>query len=403
MPEDKLQKVSDIVIIGAGPAGLMAARRLGIEETSATLVTRESQVPGENKVCGGFIPMRAIDEFDIGKIDGSTPITGVRMKFPGMKMQHIDFDETIGYDTTRANLGKSLLRLVNQSLIEICMRSSVVEVSENAEHCTVVLKTDEGLEEIRCSIVIDTSGVFPVSVRSSLVRPRLTNQQLGYAIQYQIRREDSEQFENVIEFYYGGEFSPKGYAWIFPRGREAAVGTGGILARVKSVGRKTVEYLEHLMETSPTLNSIGSLDVLKTESAMMPLAGVVRPSYSHRIMLAGDAAAHCSPITGEGIYYSMVGGDLAGAVAARAIKSSNAKFSLKTYEKRWIDRIGSDLKWGLRLQKRLIRSGSQSLGSRFLQSENSRRIIAEMLVGRRHVKSAIISSAPAYLKSKFLK
>ena len=46
------------------------------------------------------------------------------------------------------------------------------------------------------------------------------------------------------------------------------------------------------------------------------------------------------------------------------------------------------------------RGGSSSLGSSFLQSEKSQRVIAEMLVGHRSVRSAIAKAAPGYLKAK---
>jgi hypothetical protein len=62
--------------------------------------------------------------------------------------------------------------------------------------------------------------------------------------------------------------------------------------------------------------------------------------------------------------------------------------------------MGSDLKWGLFLQKRFMETGSAGLGSKFLESEKSCRIIAEMLVGKRSVKSAILTAIPGYLLSK---
>ncbi|MFW9769798.1 MAG: hypothetical protein ACFFEM_13330, partial [Candidatus Thorarchaeota archaeon] len=78
-------------------------------------------------------------------------------------------------------------------------------------------------------------------------------------------------------------------------------------------------------------------------------------------------------------------------------------FSTKTlsgYEKEWTKAFGSDLKWGLWLQKRFLESGSSSMGSTFLNSEKSSRVIAEMLAGLRGVRSAILAAAPGYLISK---
>ncbi|MBU7023150.1 MAG: hypothetical protein HXS40_03200 [Theionarchaea archaeon] len=64
-------------------------------------------------------------------------------------------------------------------------------------------------------------------------------------------------------------------------------------------------------------------------------------------MIAGDAAGFVSLPTGEGIYYSMVSGKIAGEVAAEALRKKDfSKRMLKEYKKRTDQRIGSDMKWG---------------------------------------------------------
>ena len=133
----------------------------------------------------------------------------------------------------------------------------------------------------------------------------------------------------------------------------------------------------------------------------MPLAGIVSPSYGKRIMLAGDAACQCSPITGEGIHYSMSGGQKAAEVAIECVRKKDfTDKALSRYENSWTKAFGSDLKWGLWLQKRFLESGSSSMGSTFLRSDKSTRVIAEMLAGARTVRSAILAAAPGYLVSK---
>jgi flavin-dependent dehydrogenase len=97
----------------------------------------------------------------------------------------------------------------------------------------------------------------------------------------------------------------------------------------------------------------------------------------------------------------MKAGKLAAETVVRAIQRDNfSEKGLSEYERKWVKAFGSDLKWGLWLQKRFLDGGSGSLGSGFLGSEKSRRIIAEMLLGMRPVKNAIIRAIPGYLKSK---
>ncbi|MBY8998415.1 MAG: hypothetical protein KGD60_11845 [Candidatus Thorarchaeota archaeon] len=173
---------------------------------------------------------------------------------------------------------------------------------------------------------------------------------------------------------------------------------------VRESEKRTTAYLDDLLKnTDPTtteLQEAGS-EIVQKEAALMPLAGIVSPSYGKRIMLAGDAACQCSPITGEGIHYSMIGGQKAAEVAADCIRKKDfSDKALSRYENSWTNAFGSDLKWGLWLQKRFLEAGSSSMGSTFLSSDKSTRVIAEMLAGVRSVRSAILAAAPGYLVSK---
>ena len=392
---------TDVIIIGAGPAGLIAARRLEELEVSYTLVSRDS-FPGINKACGGYVPGRALDEFDLKDMDGAYPIDTIRMKFPNLDLREVRFKEPVGVNVSRENLGKALLQKVSQSSGEICLDTECTSIVTTKDSCTIRFRKENVTGNLSCKIVIDASGANPVSQRTSIVRQRPPNNQLGYAVQYQMKCEDTLPSTN--DFYYGSEFSPRGYAWNFPRKGETVAGTGGIVDKVRESSRRVIDYLDHLVnDVEPIrteLQNVGA-SVTRKEAALMPLAGIVSPSYGSRILLAGDAACHCSPISGEGIHYSMKGGLKAAETAAICVRNQDfSDKALAQYEREWTKAFGSDLKWGFWLQQRFLESGSSSMGVTFLNSEKSSRVIAEMLAGTRGVRSAILAAAPRYLVSK---
>ncbi|UCH05904.1 MAG: NAD(P)/FAD-dependent oxidoreductase [Candidatus Thorarchaeota archaeon] len=393
---------ADVVIIGAGPAGLTAARSLSNSEVSYFLLHRESS-PCEKKPCGGFVPQRALDEFDVGRIQGSHSVNGIRIKFPRMELTSIYLGDDVGVNVSRADLGRAQLSQIQDAKTTVWTRSEVHQVRVLDEGCQVSYSKDGDRGVISCSIVIDASGANPASQRSTPFRNRIPNSHMGYAVQYQMELPvSSEPLDEVNDFYYGGVYSPRGYAWVFPRGREVVVGTGGLIARVRESKKRVVEYLDSLVnQVEPTCTMLENAKIVRREAALMPLSGIVVPSYSNRLMLAGDAAGHCSPITGEGIYYSMIAGKLAAMTAIESINKADATVdALSIYEKRWRRAFGSDLKWGHWLQRRFLEGGSGSLGPRLLRSEKSRRIIAEMLLGVRSVRSAIIQMIPGYVLSR---
>ncbi|MGY5858352.1 MAG: NAD(P)/FAD-dependent oxidoreductase [Candidatus Thorarchaeota archaeon] len=392
---------TEVVIIGAGPAGLTAARRLSELDIEYTLISREDK-PGAYKACGGYIPTRALEEFKLNDIPDAYQVRSIRMKFPGIDMKRVDFDKPVGVNVSRENLGIGLLAAIEGDIGKVWLETECGQIKSTRDNCTVQYTKENETSSISTNLIIDASGANPVSLRFDPVRNRPMNSQIGYGVQYQVKTKGP--LEIVNDFYYGSEFSPRGYAWNFPRGNETVLGTGGIVDKVRETEKRTTEYLDNLVEnTDPTASELqdAGYEIVQREAALMPLAGIVSPSFGKRIMLAGDAACHCSPITGEGIHYSMMGGQKAADIAAECIRKkdfTNDAFS--RYESSWTKAFGSDLKWGLWLQKRFLESGSNSMGSTFLSSDKSTRVIAEMLAGVRSVRSAILAAAPGYLVSK---
>lgn len=395
---------TDVIIIGAGPAGISAAVKLEELDVDYLLFDRDLN-PGENKPCAGFIPQSTIDKFSIPHIDDQHEIKEVRIQFSGRKLSTIKFDRTLGVNVSRGALGKTLLDMTSAKNYHN-FGFPVTNVETNSAFCKISGRENGKEQSFRSKLIIDASGANPVTQRFVPIRPRIPNTSMGYGLQYHIKVE--EKLTNSNTFLYGSKYSPSGYTWIFPRGRTAVVGTGGLVSRVRSNKRKTHEYLDYLLnEVEPFSSELSKGKIVKKDSALMPLCGVVTPSYGKRIMLAGDAAGHCSPISGEGIHYSMMGGISAAQTAAHCIrKNEYYDGTISRYERRWNKEIGSDLKWGYWLQRRLMKpSSGKSSGwssSGFTNSEKSLRIIVEMLMGEKSVRKSILAIVPAYLKSKIM-
>ena len=148
---------------------------------------------------------------------GSFPIDTIRMKFPNIELKEVIFEEPVGVNVSRENLGKALLAKVSQKTGEIWLDTECTSVVSAKDSCTVRFRKENITGTLSCKIIIDASGTNPASQRTSIVRQRPPNDQLGYAVQYQMKCVDTLQAAN--DFYYGSEFSPRGYAWNFPRKR----------------------------------------------------------------------------------------------------------------------------------------------------------------------------------------
>jgi len=76
--------------------------------------------------------------------------------------------------------------------------------------------------------------------------------------------------------------------------------------------------------------------------------GPVKKTYSNRLLVCGDSAGHVFAGIGEGIYFSLKAGQLAGQTAIRAIKKDtfNGDF-LKDYEIKWKKSFGQQMNAGV--------------------------------------------------------
>lgn len=69
------------------------------------------------------------------------------------------------------------------------------------------------------------------------------------------------------------------------------------------------------------------------------------------LVLAGTAARHVHPISGEGMTYAILGGEMAGRWAATAVGEGRMN-ALRNYEEEWEAGLGSVLRNALRLRRR---------------------------------------------------
>jgi geranylgeranyl reductase len=128
---------------------------------------------------------------------------------------------------------------------------------------------------------------------------------------------ESEAYEaKRCDVFYQGTTSPDFYAWVFPHGRTASIGTGSAHKGFA------------LRDAVATLRRQTGLDGLRTirrEGAPIPLKPLKRWDNGVDVLLAGDAAGVVAPASGEGIYYAMLGGQLAAEAATEALRTGDAR------------------------------------------------------------------------------
>lgn len=313
-----------MIIVGAGPAGSTAARSCAEKGLKALLIEKD-RLP-RYKPCGGFLSPRVLKElnFDIGEVIESTVLEAkftFRLKDPFS----IVSPDPIGYLVMRDSFDHLLCRKAQERGADLYEGRRVVTVRQDAEGVDVSIA---GGESIRCRYLIGADGAR--GVVALLLNGGMTRK-MGVALEAEGRLPTGIRKEwSSVHLDCG--VIPNGYGWIFPKGNFVSIGIAVLLT---SKGVKLRSRFERFVGS---VNYIRGVRVEKAYFYPLPtFSNNDLPFSKGRVLLVGDAANLMDPMTGEGIYYAIRSGQMAGEAIVKAIKE----------DKKWISGYREALKYNL--------------------------------------------------------
>lgn len=308
-----MDEVFDVIVVGGGPSGATAAHHLARAGAKVMLLDKAGRI----KPCGGAVPPRLIRDYNIPGHLIVARIDAARIVSPSGRLAHMPVDG-------------SYVGMVDREDFDEFLRARAAEAGATRMTGTYTHSTRDDDRVLR--LHFDLKNGSAASARAKLAIgadgalsklgqdhiPGADKTKLVFAYHEIVERpETADSYaSDRCDVYYNARYSPDFYAWVFPHGKTASIGTGS--------AHKGFALREAVATLRQDAGLAGSKTIRK-EGAPIPLKPLRRWDNGRDVLLAGDAAGIVAPASGEGIYYAMLGGELAALTGLDFLASGDAR------------------------------------------------------------------------------
>jgi electron transfer flavoprotein-quinone oxidoreductase len=352
-----MAKSFDVIIVGAGPAGSLAALKLARAGLNVVLVERGRRpgaknmfggllhhTPALNELLPGFSERAPLERHVYKKVLAFlTPQSAVSLAFEN---EGFDTPPYNGYTVFRPAFDAWLAgEAVKSGALLLCDCAAEDIIKENGRVAGVTVKGREG--ELRSKITIAADGVLSFLAKKAGLRQDLKASDMAVGVKLLLGLPEAtinERFRLVRDqgadiSFLGAAGDMRGGGFLYTNRESVSVGLVLHLDSLKESGRTPYDTLNGFLQHPSVKKLIKGATPLEYSAHLVPEGGfnALPQLYSGGLMLAGDAAGLCytNGINLEGINLAMTSGVLAAETAIQAIESGDfSARALSVYRKK---------------------------------------------------------------------
>ncbi|MHA1579978.1 MAG: geranylgeranyl reductase family protein [Candidatus Freyarchaeota archaeon] len=289
----------DVLVVGAGPAGSMAAMKAA-EGGAETLIVEKQKLP-RFKLCGGNIANWVVVKLGIPEEVLDRKYTSITFCTPP-KYEKQNFRVPGAYwGVYRDRFDYHLTEMAVKAGAEVRDGIHIRDVIKEGGAIRGVV-TGDG-EQIHADVVIACDGVYSLIARKSGLwdkwfteRGESWKDNVAFCMGVEMKLDNDiidKRFEDSYVIFTGKEIAPLGYGWIFPKDGMVSVGVGSAAGMMD---KNPHEYLRYFMKHPAAARFLEGGEVVLERGAYIPYRRAFTPSYMAGLLVAGDAAGMVSPI-----------------------------------------------------------------------------------------------------------
>lgn len=340
---------TDVLVLGAGPAGLLAARECAAGGFGTVVVEKKKEI-GSPVQTSGATYIAEIRRYGVPSslyhrvehIRFVSPREEARFRNEKEGIAVLDVRGVLQYLAEQAAGKGARLYPATRALEPIVDRGMV--------RGAVVQTVRGDRQRVLAGVTIDATGLASVTARRVLGFPGF--RRYGMGLEYDLVAPRWPQSEFVLAA--GSEIAPTGYAWIFPwGGARVRVGVGVTFPEARGADLQTCldRFIREDRRFASRLAGSGCLEVHR---GFIPDEDFPFEPVADGLLIIGDAAGQASTLAGEGIRFCMEMGLLAAQATQEALKKGDVKkAALAGAHATWRKRHGRNFRIALEINKRM--------------------------------------------------